>query len=493
MSTANQQTLIESGASDRPLILEKGSYLPWASWFLRFLDNKREEGELIRRLINKGPFKRKEIVDPNDSSQKIPKPIKDLSTDDQKKYYADIKVMNYILQGIPNDIYISVDACNDAQNMWNQIKRLMKEHYNVLYDYLSQFEPHVTTSKAKKVARNHDPMALVANSHANSSYSHASPSYSRSPQLYYVTHPSSVIDYEDDYQGEIQGDAQEDKLSTAMMLLAQAITQHYSTPTNNRLRTSSNTRNQAVIQDGRVDIRSKNIEEDNQNVQSVPRTESTPRKTNVQCHICNGKCHYAREFPKPRVRDAKYIREQILLAAKDKAGVNLDAKENDFMLMNAYGDDLLEELNAPVIMMARIQPTDEKYDAEPTYDAKLISEVNASQINMINGLLSKSDHEHKNHEKLKTVIHTSADDQIDSNIIFDDPYVDNNNGQAKHDTTAHDQPYADIESLIYIVQVEAKNQRKMNNELKKKKRCFKRNLRRVRNGLKNLKRNQFSL
>ncbi|GJZ17145.1 hypothetical protein Tco_0553268 [Tanacetum coccineum] len=139
----------------------------------------------MRRLINKGPFKRKEIVDPNDSSQKIPKPIKDLSTDDQKKYYADIKVMNYILQGIPNDIYNSVDACNDAQNMWNQIKRLMK------------------ASKAKKVARNHDPMALVANSHANSSYSHASPSYSRSPQPYYVTHLSFVIDYEDDYHGEI--------------------------------------------------------------------------------------------------------------------------------------------------------------------------------------------------------------------------------------------------------------------------------------------------
>ncbi|GJX42430.1 hypothetical protein Tco_0257420 [Tanacetum coccineum] len=107
--------------------------------------------------------------------------------------------------------------------------------------------------------KNHDPLALVANSLAHSSHSHASPSYSRSPQPYYVTHPSSMIDSEDDYQGEIKGDAQEDKLSTAMMLLARAITQHYSTPTNNQLRTSSNTMNQAVIQDGRVDIQSKNV------------------------------------------------------------------------------------------------------------------------------------------------------------------------------------------------------------------------------------------
>ncbi|GJV80303.1 hypothetical protein Tco_1516173 [Tanacetum coccineum] len=43
-----------------------------------------------------------------------------------------------------------------------------------------------------------------------------------------------------------------------MMLLARAITQKFSTPTNNHLRTSSNTRNQAVIHDGIVDIQTKN-------------------------------------------------------------------------------------------------------------------------------------------------------------------------------------------------------------------------------------------
>nr|GEX62912.1 integrase, catalytic region, zinc finger, CCHC-type, peptidase aspartic, catalytic [Tanacetum cinerariifolium] len=42
-----------------------------------------------------------------------------------------------------------------------------------------------------------------------------------------------------------------------MMLLARSITQNFSTHTNNRFRTSSNTRNQAVIQD-RVDIQTKN-------------------------------------------------------------------------------------------------------------------------------------------------------------------------------------------------------------------------------------------
>ncbi|GJU61361.1 hypothetical protein Tco_1243196 [Tanacetum coccineum] len=52
----------------------------------------------------------------------------------------------------------------------------------------------------------------------------------------------------------------------------------------------------------------------------------------------------------------------MLLATKDEAGVHLDEEENDFMLDNVYGNNTLEELYAAVIMMARIQPTDEKQD-----------------------------------------------------------------------------------------------------------------------------------
>ncbi|GKD12384.1 hypothetical protein Tco_1196791 [Tanacetum coccineum] len=78
------------------------------------------------------------------------------------------------------------------------------------------------------------------------------------------------------------------------------------------------------------------------------------------------------------------------------------------------------------------------------------------QFDMINGLLLKSDHEQRHHEKLETIIHTSADDQIDSDIIFDDPYVDNTSGYAEHDINAYDQSLYDFESLINNVQVDAK-------------------------------------
>ncbi|GJW85455.1 retrovirus-related pol polyprotein from transposon TNT 1-94 [Tanacetum coccineum] len=191
----------------------------------------------------------------------------------------------------------------------------------------------------------------------------------------------------------------------------------------------------------------------------IPRTESTSRKANVQCYNCNEKGHYARDCQKPRIYDAKYFKEQMLLAMKDEAGSNLKDGENDFMLDNSYGDETLEELTATVMMMDRIQPADGNAETVPSYDVKAVSEVNASpkvdeQVSLV---------------KRKTIIHTSDDDQINSNIIFDDPYVENNSGTSKHDSNAHEK-YHEIQMLAYNVQREAENKKRLNNELKKQKR-----------------------
>ncbi|GJZ87631.1 hypothetical protein Tco_0659241 [Tanacetum coccineum] len=83
-------------------------------------------------------------------------------------------------------------------------------------------------------------------------------------------------------------------------------------------------------------------------------------------------------------------------------------------------------------------------------------------------MLSKGIHEQTNHEKLKPIINISADDQIDSNIIFDDPYVENYGGIYGHDSNAHDQSFG-IESMIYNVQKEVENQERINTKLKKQK------------------------
>ncbi|GJT59310.1 retrovirus-related pol polyprotein from transposon TNT 1-94 [Tanacetum coccineum] len=180
-------------------------------------------------------------------------------------------------------------------------------------------------------------------------------------------------------------------------------------------------------------------DESHQILQRVPRTESNLGKENVQCYNCNEKGHYARDCQKPRVHDAKYFREQMLLAIKYEAGSNLKDEENDFMLDNSYGDETLEELTDVVIMMAQIESADDNAASESSYDVKAVCEVN----------VSTRVHEQVNRVQRKTIIHTYDYDQIDSNIIFDDPYVENNGGTSVHDSTAHDE-YHDIKMLFKI-------------------------------------------
>ncbi|GJV01779.1 hypothetical protein Tco_1335348, partial [Tanacetum coccineum] len=76
------------------------------------------------------------------------------------------------------------------------------------------------------------------------------------------------------------------------------------------------------------------------------------------------------------------------------------------------------------------------------------------------------DHEQQKHAKLETIKPTSVDDQLDSNMMFDDPYVEVNGEQTKHVHDAHDQKVDDFESLIKNAQIEAKNQRMVNKEMK---------------------------
>ncbi|GJS15922.1 hypothetical protein Tco_0410394 [Tanacetum coccineum] len=214
-------------------MLEKGIYVPWASRFMRFLENKQEEGELMRNSIDNGPYKWKDITDPNNTQNTIHEPISRMSKLDKNQYFADIKNrIKRLMQG--SDIsqqerhsrlmnkfgkFVAVEGesltsmyerfstlinvmdrnqvrppviaantmfLNSLQPEWSKYVTmtcqqyiLKTKEYDALFDHLSQFEPHVNASKAKKAARNHDPLALVANSNAHSLNSHISSLYSR--------------------------------------------------------------------------------------------------------------------------------------------------------------------------------------------------------------------------------------------------------------------------------------------------------------------------
>nr|GEW09372.1 hypothetical protein [Tanacetum cinerariifolium] len=82
------------------------------------------------------------------------------------------KALQIILTGIDNDIYSTVDACPNACEMWKAIERfvtLVKQSqelktvsYRKLYDILKQHQNEVNEIKAERIAHTANPLALVA-------------------------------------------------------------------------------------------------------------------------------------------------------------------------------------------------------------------------------------------------------------------------------------------------------------------------------------------
>ncbi|GKE20201.1 hypothetical protein Tco_1431713 [Tanacetum coccineum] len=116
MSTSNtyQQSLADVGSETKPLMLERGSYIPWASRFRRYLNRKRENRNWLNKAIDEGPYEFKDYIPLNSQTPTIQ--IEEVLTgDDLKHYEAEIEAMNLILISIPNEIYNSVDACTTAK------------------------------------------------------------------------------------------------------------------------------------------------------------------------------------------------------------------------------------------------------------------------------------------------------------------------------------------------------------------------------------------
>ncbi|GJU90972.1 hypothetical protein Tco_1303395 [Tanacetum coccineum] len=110
MSTSNvhQQSLVDADSETRPPMLERGSYIPWASRFRRYLNRKRETRKWLNKVIDDGPYEFR-VFTLETEAPRMQKE-EDLRGDELKQYEAEIEAMNLTLISIPNDIYNSLDA-----------------------------------------------------------------------------------------------------------------------------------------------------------------------------------------------------------------------------------------------------------------------------------------------------------------------------------------------------------------------------------------------
>nr|GEW64170.1 hypothetical protein [Tanacetum cinerariifolium] len=145
-----------------------------------------------------------------------------------------------------------------------------------------------------------------------------------SPLPIYEQEPSMVA--EDD---EMLKDKEIDKL---MALISLSFKKIYK-PTNNNLRTSSNTSREN--QDNSPWI-SRGSGYDNQRIVNVVRARETVgttvvQKYRIQCYNCKEYGHVARECQKPKqAKDAAYHKEKMLLCKQEKAGFQLNAEQADW-------------------------------------------------------------------------------------------------------------------------------------------------------------------
>nr|GEW92677.1 hypothetical protein [Tanacetum cinerariifolium] len=128
---------------------------------------------------------------------------------------------------------------------------------------------------------------------------------------------------------EMSNDKEIDKLVALISLSFEKIYK----PTNNNLRTSSNT--SRANQDNSLRI-NRGARYDNQRLGNVAGARETVgttvvQKSRIQCYNCKEFGHVGRECQKPkRVKDAAYHREKMLLCKQEKAEIQLNAEQTDW-------------------------------------------------------------------------------------------------------------------------------------------------------------------
>nr|GEY97798.1 hypothetical protein [Tanacetum cinerariifolium] len=238
---------------------------------------------------------------------------------------AKAEAVQIILTGIDNDIYSTVDACPNACEMWKGIKRLKQEwqrfvtlvkqsqelkhvSYHKLYDILKQHQHEVNEIRAKKIARVANPLALVAQqqqvyhpqshpTHRNqnsSTRTHQAATRNRGKAIVISLQP--IYDQEPSMVDDDEDTSKDKDIDKIMALISLSFKKIYK-PTNNNLRTSSNT--SRTNQDNSLRIH-RNVGYEGQrsgNVTGARETvgSSMVQKSGIQCYNCKEYGHVARE------------------------------------------------------------------------------------------------------------------------------------------------------------------------------------------------------
>ncbi|GJZ69562.1 retrovirus-related pol polyprotein from transposon TNT 1-94, partial [Tanacetum coccineum] len=276
---------------------------------------------------------------------------------------------------------VNVQFLQQLQPEWSRFVTVVKQSkeidtisYHTLFDILKQYQNEVNDIRAERIAKSANPLALLAAAQPYSDNYYQAPKPQRSNATSSSTRPSASTRHkgkeiakpvtpQSESVSEEDSDpeqAQRDKdMQKNLALLAKYFKRLYK-PTNNNLRTSSNSRNKTEDTTPRYNNDNQSGQFRNQMTMTVAGTRETignlvVQQTGIQCFNCKGFGHYAKECRKPkRVKDYTHHKEKMMMCKQAKQGVPLQAEQADWL---ADTDEEIDEqeLEAHYSFMAKIQ------------------------------------------------------------------------------------------------------------------------------------------
>ncbi|GKA40636.1 retrovirus-related pol polyprotein from transposon TNT 1-94 [Tanacetum coccineum] len=233
-------------------------------------------------------------------------------------------------------------------------------------------------------------------------------------------------------------------LNKAMAFLTAVASSRFPT-TNNQLRTSSNPRNQATIQDDRVTVQQVQGRQGQNYSGTTYKGNATSSRGNttsgqarvVKCYNCQGEGHMARQCTQPkRPRNVAWYKEKAMLAEAQEAGQILDEEQLTEDL-DTYDSDCDDLSTALAVLMANIY----------NYGSDITLEVPNSET-YLNDMDNQSVHALQDFKQSPVMDFTDNEISSDSNIIPYSQYLQETQQATVQDTNLQAQQDSMILSVI---------------------------------------------